>query len=384
MLRRQARLDARLAPLATRGWGAVAEPLRDLLRLGAYQLLHLDRVPPHAAVDTSVTLAREVAGEKSTGFVNALLRKVVPWRGAPEAHAADGDVAALAEHHSHPRWLVERWMQRFGFAETAALLAWNDRTPPLVAQPARWSADQLMERWTAAGIDVQVAPWGAGLLPDRSRPTDLPGYAEGGFVVQDAAQALVVWYADPPADAEVYDACAAPGGKAIALGRRVRRVIAADRSAARILRLAANVARAGSGREVVVRADAAHPPVAWVDVALLDAPCLGTGSFGRHPDARHRVAASALATLAREQAALLRATATTVRPGGLLVYATCSLEPEENVEQVEQFLADHPAFVREPTDEVSRTLLTRDGDLMLLPQRHGTDGAFAARLRRRD
>lgn len=393
VLRRQGALDTQLRPLATRGWEKVAEPLRTVLRLGAYQLTELDRVPAHAAVSTSVELARDVGGARAAGFVNAVLRQLVraraagiaaaPRAGAKPAAKPGREARALAERHSHPVWLVQRWLTRFGAAETERLLEWNNSRPRLVVQPARWSHDELVQAFTAAGLATEPAPFGAGVAVPRGRPDRLAGYAEGGFVVQDPAQALVAWYADLPPGALVYDACAAPGGKTIGLARSGGvRVLAADASKERVRRLRENLERAGSGRELAVAADARHPPVRAVDAALLDAPCLGTGTFARHPDARLRVTPEALAELAERQRELLESIAAVVRPGGLLVYATCSLEPEENELQVEQFLSRHPEFTREPADGFPPGLLTEKGDLMTLPQRNRMDGAFAARLRR--
>lgn len=382
MLRTQDALDDRLARLVRLGWDSVSPPLRDLLRLGAYQLLHLDRIPAHAAVSTSVDLARELAGKSPAGFVNAVLRRLD--REAPPGPLVEsGDpVATLARRHSHPEWLVAGWVARFGAAGADALLRWNNGRPPLVLQSSREDLTALRERLDAAGVRNSAAPFGAGLVVEASRPGDLPGYGEGAFIVQDPAQALVARYADFPAGARVLDACAAPGGKAIALGRGARLLVAAERNRRRTARLRENLRRAGSGREQVVVADAARPPVRPLDGVLLDAPCLGTGTFARHPDARLRVTPEALRELARSQEALLDGAAGAVRPGGLLVYATCSLEPEENEEQVERFLATHPEFRREPSTNVPAECLSAAGDLALVPHRHGTDGAFAARLRR--
>jgi 16S rRNA (cytosine967-C5)-methyltransferase len=184
------------------------------------------------------------------------------------------------------------------------------------------------------------------------------------------------------AGAVIYDACAAPGGKTIALGRQAKVVVAGEVSPSRARRLAENVLRAGSGREQVIVADARQPPIREADVVLVDAPCLGTGTFARHPDARWRVTPAALVSLARLQLELLERAATLVPLGGLLVYSTCSLEPEENGDQVQRFLAGHPNFQRELTDAVPPDLLSAEGDLMVLPHQHGMDGAFAARLRR--
>jgi 16S rRNA (cytosine967-C5)-methyltransferase len=180
----------------------------------------------------------------------------------------------------------------------------------------------------------------------------------------------------------LYDACAAPGGKAIALGRGVARVIAGDASRSRVRRLADNLRRAGSGREHPVVADARHPPLRPADAVLVDAPCLGTGTFARHPDARWRVHPDALASLAARQAELLDRAAEVVVPGGLLVYSTCSIEPEENEHQVERFLSRHPDFRRERSETFPVALTSSEGDLMILPHRHHMDGAFASRLRR--
>ena len=288
VLRRQQTLDDRLAPLVPRGWNRVPRPLQDLLRLGAFQLTALERVPAHAAVDTSVSLAKESGGARAGGFVNAVLRRLDRDAEAPAPEAAS-EPARLARAHSHPLWLVERWVARFGPEETERLLEWNDQRPRLVLQPARENLETLTRRWREAGIEVQPAPFGAGLVTDRRRPEDLPGYAEGAFLVQDPAQALLAWFADLSPDVTLYDASAAPGGKTIALGRGGARVIAGDVSRSRVRRLAANLRRAGSGREHALAADLRQAPIRPVGAVLLDAPCLGTGSFARHPDARWRV-----------------------------------------------------------------------------------------------
>lgn len=386
VLRSQSALDALLAPLVPRGWTRVSPALQDVLRLGAYQLTSLDRIPAHAAVGTSVTLGRETGGARASGFVNAVLRKVAaaePSLFPAPAVSGAADAASLAAAQSHPEWLVRRWIERYGPAGAAALLAWNNRRPSLVLQPARASAETLERRWKKAGIRVWPAPYGAGLVTDRTRPDELPGFVEGDFLVQDPAHALIAWFADIPPEAMLVDLCAAPGGKAVTIGRGIRGVLAADVSRRRTGRLAENLRRAGSGREHAVVADARRPPVRSAAAVLLDAPCLGTGTFARHPDARWRVNAEALATLAEAQRDMLDAAAGMVGAGGLLVYSTCSLEPEENERQVDALLARNPGFRREPPDPFPPALLTAAGDLMVLPQRHGMDGAYAARLRRR-
>jgi 16S rRNA (cytosine967-C5)-methyltransferase len=381
VLRHRTTLDHQLAPLVPRGWASVAVDLQDILRMGAYQLTALERVPAHAAVDTSVSLAKSKGGSRAAGFVNAVLRRLTSEPFA-EDKASSGDIPALAAQHSHPVWLVRRWLEAYGVEQTEALLRWNNTRPRLVAQPGREQLGILAARWERAGIELEPAPYGAGLILRGVRPTELPGYAEGDFIIQDPAQALLTQFADPPADATLYDACAAPGGKAIALGRRVAGVVAGEIKPLRARRLAENLARAGTGREHVVVADAGHPPVRPAAVVLLDAPCLGTGTFARHPEARWRVSAEALARLQRLQRRLLDSTAQVVASGGLLVYSTCSLESEENQAQVEDFLSRHPHFHREEATGIDGSLLSTKGDLTILPQIHGMDGAYAARLRR--
>jgi 16S rRNA (cytosine967-C5)-methyltransferase len=310
-----------------------------------------------------------------------VLRRLI--RRGPAADDQDaGDAGALAAEFSHPAWLVRRWVHAFGLEQTEALLRWNNTRPRLVAQAAREELTELASRWLAFGIEVQPAPYGAGLIVNGVRPHELPGYEEGLFIIQDPAQAQLASFVDSPARATIYDACAAPGGKTIALGRRAARVIAGEINPVRARRLAENLNRAGSGREHVIIADAGRPPVAMVDVVLLDAPCLGTGTFARHPDARWRVSQQALGRIQQLQAQLLESTAGVVAPGGLLVYSTCTLEVEENEPQVEAFLERHPEFHREKTTSVDQALLSSKGDLTILPQLHGMDGAYAARLRK--
>ena len=383
MLRQAQPLDALLAQFISRGINSVAVLLLDVLRIGAYQLRFLDRVPPHAAVATTVALARESVNNRAAGFANAVLRRVsgMPRPAAGDAAPAGARLAVpLQGAASHPDWLVARWRTRFGDDATNALLQWNNTQPSLVLQSTRGTTGELESMLRAQGIAATPAPHGAGVIVTESRPERLPGYDDGAFFVQDTAQALVVHFAAFPADAIVYDACTAPGGKLLGLSRRTRHVIAADRSRVRLRRVTENVARAGRGTEHLIVADASHPPVRPVLAYLLDAPCLGTGSFARHPDARLRVTMAALEQLAAAQGVLLDAAAERIALGGLLCYATCSLEPEENETQVNAFLRRHPDFRRLPPAGFPAELLTQDGDLLTLPQRDRIDGAFAARL----
>lgn len=390
VLRHRSAVDAAIAPHLDRGPDRIRDDLFDILRLGAYQLLFLDRIPKHAAVDTAVTLGRRIAGARVGGFINAVLRKVAETRQQATGSRQEGKDAAysllptassLAVQYSHPEWLVSRWMERFGGEETERLLEINNQRPPLVVQPARWDRKTLIASFEQQQITWRPAPYGAGLVVEGRRPQELPGFAAGSCFVQDPAQALVVRFFERPAGSAIFDACAAPGGKAIAFSGHGF-VAAADLRPARARRLRENLLRAGNEPAAVLAADAAHPPVRPMPAVLLDVPCLGTGTFSRHPDARWRVTPEALSALAAGGGRLLRTLADIVAPGGLLFFATCSLEPEENDVQIDAFLAEDRRFRREPSASVPSELLSLAGDLMLLPHRHGTDGAYASRLRR--
>ena len=201
--------------------------------------------------------------------------------------------------------------------------------------------------------------------------------------MQDPGSTLVTQYAAIPADSFVVDLCAAPGGKALELTRTAKMVLAVDKSEHRLARLLDNRSRLEAHNLFVAVGDARMPVVRNADVVLIDVPCTGTGTFRRHPDARWRLKISDLSVMSALQGTILRAAAEVVRPGGLLIYSTCSLEPEENELQVEAFLKSNPDWLLEPPPAGSVPPETIDkGYLRVLPQLHGSDGAFAARLRR--
>lgn len=405
-------------------WRTTEPEIRDLLRIGAYQLRELTRVPPYAAVQSTVEAAKAL-GRKPATFVNAVLRRVAllgqgesngsrrasvarcssasasnrnrSYQGArsrdPARPIAGTRAApsALAEQYSHPEWLVRRWIERYGRVATEALLAHHNTRPPLVIQPARWPCEHLQRALTVAGIEWHEAPGGFGLIVRHARPRELPGFAEGGFMVQGPGHARLLAHAAVPGGLTVWDCCAAPGGKAVALAARGP-VLASDRGRTRLRLLVETAGRLDrwtggrsdratepavepSSRPAVqlFAADALRPPLraGAVDVVWLDAPCTATATMARHPDARWRVSPRRLEVACRRQARLLNAAAGVVRTGGWLVYSTCSLEPEENELQVDAFLRREPGFVRERKD------------LTAWPPDTGSDGGFVAVLRKR-
>lgn len=388
MLRRRGQLDTWLGERARGGMARLDPDVADLLRLGAYQLLFMGSVPAYAGIAQTVEQVKRRHGIGASRLANAVLRRLDRERAQLEAELAPqgGDpIDALANRHSHPRWLVARWVARWGEAETTALLDANNTEAPLVLRPWGIVREQLEAALEASGVEVEDTPFledGLQVRGNVSLP-ELGAYRQGTFFVQDPAATLVTRYAAVPAGCTVIDLCAAPGGKALELAQVAGRVVAVDKSESRMVRLRENVARLDVRNLDPVVADAREAALAPADAVLVDAPCTGTGTFRRHPDARWRLRVSDLAVSASTQRQVLRAAASMVKPGGLLVYSTCSLEPEENDQQVEQFLRDEPDFVLEPppAGTVPATVLDA-GRLRVLPQRHGVDGAFAARLRR--
>jgi 16S rRNA (cytosine967-C5)-methyltransferase len=386
MLRRRSVFDAALDRRVRGGLARLDVDVVDLLRLGTYQLLRMRSVPAYAAIAQTVELTKQRHGMGASRLVNAVLRRVDRERDELELPVPSDPVDALALRHSHPRWLVARWVSRWGAAETETLLESNNTEAPVVLRPFGTVREQLEASLEGAGVHVEEVP----LVPDSIRIggaaalTELGTYRKGLFFVQDPGATLVTKFAAFPAGTAAADLCAAPGGKALELARAASVVYAADRSFARLLRVRANIQRLEAKNIQLMVADARSPAIRPVAALLLDVPCTGTGTFRRHPDARWRLKVSDLAVMGALQGALLRAAADVVAPGGLLVYSTCSLEPEENDAQVERFLADQGGTwtLEPPPDGAVPPAVLDAGRLRVLPQRHGADGAFAARLRK--
>ncbi|HEV2179854.1 MAG TPA: 16S rRNA (cytosine(967)-C(5))-methyltransferase RsmB [Gemmatimonadaceae bacterium] len=385
MLRRRAIIDAHLDGRVRGGLARLDPDLIDLLRLGVDQLLYMGSVPAYAAIAQTVELAKQRHGLGASKLANAVLRRLERERDALSLPHLLDPVDALALRHSHPRWLVARWVARWGARETEHLLDCNNSEPATVLRPFGIVREQLEATLESAGVRIEDAPLVADSIQLTSSVSlvELGAFRKGLFFVQDPASTLVVRYANVPPGSIVADLCASPGGKALELSRDARHVIAMDRSEARLERLMTNLRRLEARAVIPMVGDARHPAIAPVDAVLVDAPCTGTGTFRRHPDARWRLKISDLAVTAAMQRSILNTAATVVRPGGLLIYSTCSLEPEENDAQVERFLAENPDWRLEPpADGVVPASVLDAGRLRVLPHTHGVDGAFAARLRR--
>jgi 16S rRNA (cytosine967-C5)-methyltransferase len=385
MMRRRAWIDAILADRVRGGLARIDADLVDLLRLGVYQLLCMGSVPAYAAIAQTVELTKGRHGIGASKLANAVLRRIDRERDTLEVSTPSDPIDALALAYSHPRWLVARWVARWGAAETAALLDANNTEAPVIVRPYGVSRETLSASLRDAGVDIQDAP----LVPDSIKLgsgialTELGAFTQGMFFVQDPAATLVAHYAAIEPGSVVADLCAAPGGKSLELSSTAATVFASDRSYLRLQRVVSTTKRLRTTSVFPFVQDARQPAIKPVDVVLLDVPCTGTGTLRRHPDARWRLKVSDLAVMSSVQRAIARAAAPLVKPGGLLIYSTCSLEPEENDTQIEAFLDEHPEFALEPPPAgvVPETALDA-GRLRVLPHRHGVDGAFCARLRR--
>jgi 16S rRNA (cytosine967-C5)-methyltransferase len=366
VVQRRATLDHLIAQLSSRPPGKLDPPVRDALRLGLFQLLFLDGVADHAAVSESVDLAG-----RGRGLVNAVLRRAQRERHALLAALHDDTPEAAAVMHSHPEWLVRMWWEQLGADETRALLERDN-------EPAESAVRINTLRATALDLGVPTHPapdLPEGLVLEAAldvHATD--AFERGELMPQSRASMLVSRILDPQPGERVLDLCAAPGAKTThmaALMEGQGEVVAVEAHAGRARALEENARRLGASNVRVVVGDAAEPVGGEpFDRVLLDPPCSDLGTLQSRPDVRWRKDPALIERVSAQQALLLETAAAQVRPGGVLVYSTCTISARENEEQMRSFLDNHPEFAatREP--------------IQLLPHRDGTDGFFVARLER--
>jgi 16S rRNA (cytosine967-C5)-methyltransferase len=405
VLRWRNELDAVIASASRRSVREIEPPVLTVLRLGTYQLRHLNRVPPHAVVHTSVAAIRTLGRASAAGMVNAVLRTVIrrgpaislPARPADGAHL-DAQVRYLATTLSHPAWLVRRWIVRHGFEAAEAWCRFNNTPPDVTLRSLdHLPAAQMLERLREAGVAaeaarfvddaVRLAPGGLGSVPKDLRER---------LWAQDEAAQLVARVAAVRPGERVLDVCASPGGKSLVLatdltagGRPLPAgaLVAADHRLGRVVLLAQTLRHARLSVPVVQLDGRAPLPFGAVfDCVLLDAPCSGLGTVRREPDLKWSRTVDDLPALAAVQARMIRAAAEVVRPGGRLVYATCSSEPEENEDIVAGFLEEDDRFTerRATGGRVPTDVIDAHGHLATRPDRHGLEVFFAAVLVRRE
>lgn len=358
----------------------VGPPFACLL-VGLYQLFMMDSVAEYAAVNETVAAVKIMGGRGASGLVNAVLR-----RATREKAALLGSLQKQKPgiRESHPDILLRRWSQHYGEDAALELCRWNNTRPSVtvVACSHRTTAESLLATWKDAGIETSPHPYAPDrclVLPSGTPPNTLPGYGDGLFTIQDPATLAAVDLLAPEEGERVLDACAAPGGKTAMIATRMAdrgALIAMDLHEDRLAVLRENLRRLKLGSVQVVRGDAARPRRSGLmtqepfDRILLDVPCSNTGVLRRRPDARWRFTESRMRSLVDTQRQMLHGAALLLKPGGLIVFSTCSLEPEEGSVLIEGWLKDNSAFVLEKNIE-------------LWPPAAGTDGVFAAAVRHR-
>lgn len=344
------RIDHVLEAASNRGFDRIEPALLAPLRVAAYQLLFLDRVPAHAAVNEAVEQARQLTHRGGASFVNAVLRRIArdPDPGSWPVREAD-PARRLAVELSHPDFLVARWLERFGPVATRRLLAANNRPKPLQLLAFREAGGRelLAESLIDEGLEVEPSSLSVlGLTVRRGDPMETEAFSGGRFYVQDEAAQAAAWVPPPRPGESIFDAAAAPGGKSFALlaWEPGVRLTAGDVDPARLLRLRENLGRLGRAMPLVA-ADAGAPALAAsFDRVVVDLPCTGTGTLRRHPELKWRISEEEVGRLSAQALRMLSGAASLVGPGGLLVAITCSLEREENEEVVAAFLERHPDF----------------------------------------
>jgi 16S rRNA (cytosine967-C5)-methyltransferase len=396
----RAALDYLIEAAAGRRIDRLDPEITTILRLSLYQLRHLTRVPASAVVNDAVELARRAKKRSASGFVNGVLRSLSRKRSSlslPPRPADLRDRAGALDYLSitlsHPRWLASRWYDRFGFDDTERWLQFNNVQPRLTlrANGLKVTRDQLADRLAKDEITFSPGRFVPdALIVEAGQP--LRVMEEGWFVVQDEASQLVSLLVDVAAGDRVLDCCASPGGKTTAMAAAMADdglIAACDVRPRRIELLKRTVAASGSSAVRIVLADALTPLPFLSQVfsrVLLDAPCSGLGTLRRDPDIRWRRKEEDLPALASAQARMLANAAACVAPGGRLVYATCSSEPEENENVVDGFMKTNTSFV--PVDArtigaVPPELVDQRGHLRTLPHRHGLEAFFGAVVERR-
>ena len=379
VVRWQSALDRLIARRTTPG-REQRPALQNLLRLGLYQIFWLDRIPPHAAVHETVELAKRSGYGTQAGFINAVLRGYLREADEIKKILTDMKLSQPALGWSHPEWLVEKWRKQFGDEKTRRLLEWNNTPPKTFARvnTLKTDAAKLVERWREENVeyDFVTRDWtGENLAFElKSHPPlhSMPSLRDGWFYLQDPSTLLAVRDLNPQPGEAVLDLCAAPGGKTTFLAQLMNntgKIVAQDLDPNRLKLVKENCARLGVTCAETMLPSAINPQSSTFDRILIDAPCSNTGVMRRRVDLRWRIQAAELERLRAAQLGLLQQAASRLKAGGVLVYSTCSLEPEENTAVVKEFLATNAGFKLET-------------ERQLLPFTDHVDGAFVARLAR--
>jgi 16S rRNA (cytosine967-C5)-methyltransferase len=388
VLRRKLWLDRVIEDFADRKCERLDSSVRLALELGLYQLRFLTRVPASAAVNESVNLVRAAREKSAAGFVNAVLRRATREPDYDPTSAVTDPAERLSIEASHPLWLVTRWIDAFGFAEAAKFARANNQTPNTAFRvTARAQSDQVIDELRSSGAGLIESKVSAQAWRVSGASAVVRALVDRGAIyLQDEASQLLAHTLDVQPGDRVLDVTAAPGSKATHIATLAPRaqVIAGDIHLHRAKTMMRLAEKQGTSIHALLH-DATKKlpfPDEMFDRVLLDAPCSGTGTLRRNPEIRYRLKAEDIADLSRQQRSMISNAARVVRPSGRLIYSTCSVEPEENEQVVEGFLATHSQFIRVEAWG-SKELVTSDGYIRIWPHREGCDGFFIACLARR-
>ena len=363
--------------------------LKNGLRVALYQILFLDRIPDHAAVNEAVEFVKKLQGQKPADLTNAILRNIIRSKNAIRYPDPNEDlIGYLSAYYSHPSWMVKRYVERFGREETEKLLTANNEKPYLTLRINAIKTNTSEFKSLLEKVNLKYRP-GKFLeefiqLLNLTNITAWDYFAKGYFNIQDESAGLAVRLLDVSPGMNVLDMCAAPGGKTAYLGSLMKntgKIIALDRYEGRLKLVIKNNERLGLTCVTTIECDALEFESEPFDRVLVDVPCSGTGTLSKKPDIKWKKDIFDLRKMAEMQLKLISKAATLVKPGGVLVYSTCSIEPEENFEIIKKFLEEHNNFKFESAKgKVEDTLVDENGCIQTLPQKHQMDGAFAAKL----
>nr|WP_099476908.1 16S rRNA (cytosine(967)-C(5))-methyltransferase RsmB [Paenibacillus ihbetae] len=390
-------LDYFLDKYVNKGTRKLQPWVRALLRLSLYQIIYLDRIPDHAVVSEAVNLAKRRGHQGISGMVNGVLRNILRQK---ESLAIPADLPAakrISLQHSHPEWLVERWISQYG-PETAEAICAANNEPPAVSvrvNTTMISREEMLKEMEGHGLQAApstLSPYGI-VVKGAGNMALTDWYREGMISIQDESSMLVAEAVAPEPGMRVLDCCAAPGGKSAHMGELMKdegSIVANDIHSHKGKLIADQAARLGLDCIRTVTGDALELPArfepASFDRILLDAPCSGLGVIRRKPDLKWGKTEEDIREIAALQSKLLDSVSALLRPGGVLVYSTCTIEPQENEGVVTSFVNRHPEFALDETGSLSRlkdNALVRGGGIQILPQHYHSDGFYIARLRRR-
>jgi 16S rRNA (cytosine967-C5)-methyltransferase len=366
--------------------------VKNTMRVALYQILFLNRIPVPAAIYEAVEIVKSIQGDKTASIVNGVLRNIarnVDNIRYPSPN--DDEVYHISVMNSHPKWMVKRWMDRFGKEDTISLLEYNNRRPYIPVRVNSLKADvkEIEEIFSKHKVEFDKTPFFENSLLLISPKYDITAsdlFKNGMITVQDPSASLTVKLAAPEENSVIYDLCAAPGGKSFLLAEYTRnnsKIIASDKHESKLRFIKEGAERLGFDNIITASINAEKPKLKEdADLILLDVPCSGLGVLSKKPDIKWKRDNDNITELVSLQRSIIDNSAQYVKPGGVLLYSTCTTEPEENEENVKWFLENHPEFELEDAADYLPKEICRDGFMYILPHLHKIDGAFAARMKK--